>query len=317
MAKHLYLIGNGFDIHHGINSRYIDFHNWLAKVNPDLMYQIKEIYDICDNDDIWWSDFENGLALLDVVQFSGQIAYENDPYSSLELSAEIWHQAAIEVELKLGRIFYELRSCFQEWIIQLIPPMPERKISLKTQDSVFINFNYTKTLENLYGIPCNKVLHIHGCVDCKEDFILGHGKSYRQIQKKNNIKIPEAPEHLSEDEKSEYYSSYFGTSFHEQLALDYAIRSVASQKKPVEDIIRKNIDYFESIKDVSVIHMYGLSLSKIDLPYFDHFAKKFKDALWEFSDINHKNRRKILGFCRRYCIKQYRMIELNDILETP
>ena len=54
-------------------------------------------------------------------------------------------------------------------ILSLNPPLESRKIDLITQDSVFINFNYTKTLENLYGINSHNILHIHGCVDEDED----------------------------------------------------------------------------------------------------------------------------------------------------
>lgn len=30
MVKHLYIIGNGFDLHHGINSSYKDFQEWMS-----------------------------------------------------------------------------------------------------------------------------------------------------------------------------------------------------------------------------------------------------------------------------------------------
>lgn len=29
--KHLSIIGNGFDIHHGVNSSFLNFRNWLEK----------------------------------------------------------------------------------------------------------------------------------------------------------------------------------------------------------------------------------------------------------------------------------------------
>lgn len=32
MVKSLYILGNGFDIHHGINSKYSDYHEWLEKM---------------------------------------------------------------------------------------------------------------------------------------------------------------------------------------------------------------------------------------------------------------------------------------------
>ncbi|MDE6560283.1 MAG: bacteriophage abortive infection AbiH family protein [Muribaculaceae bacterium] len=315
MERHLYLIGNGFDLHHGINSGYTDFRNWLEKTNNDLFYQINEIYEVSDKDK-WWSDFENRLAMLNAVQLAAHFAYENNPYYLSNHCEFGWDQAAIEVELQLDRLFSELRGYFHEWIAQLNTPLQDKKIQLDIQDTFFINFNYTKTLENLYGVSPKKILHIHGCVDSDDNFILGHGKDYQEIQKMNHVEIPKPTASLSEEEISEYYESFFGTQEHEKLALESAIRGILSQKKPVHDIIRKNIEYFESINDVGIIHVYGLSLSDVDMPYFDYFAKKKRNALWIFSDIQNKNIRRIEWFCKNKNIKKYKIIDLNDILVT-
>ena len=315
MTEHLYLIGNGFDLHHGINSRYTDFRNWLEKVNYDLLYQINEIYEICEKDK-WWSDFENRLATLDAIQLGAQIACENEPDLLSDHCDSMWNQAAIEVELKLGRLFSELRGCFHKWIVQLNTPLQDKKIQLDTQDTFFINFNYTKTLENLYGVSPKKILHIHGCVDSDEDFILGHGKDFQEIYKMNHVEIPKPTVSLSEEEMSEYYDSIFGSQEHEKLALESAIRGIFSQKKPVHDIIRKNIQYFESIKVVRIVYVYGLSLSDVDMPYFEYFAKKNRKALWVFNDFQNQNIDRIECFCKINHLKKHKIIDLNNILET-
>lgn len=44
MAKHLYFIGNGFDLHHEINSSYGHFRDWMSENNPDVMNSVEEIY---------------------------------------------------------------------------------------------------------------------------------------------------------------------------------------------------------------------------------------------------------------------------------
>ena len=59
-TKNLYIIGNGFDIHHRIISSYRDFCDWMYENNPDVVDQVNEIYGECTED--WWSDFENQLA---------------------------------------------------------------------------------------------------------------------------------------------------------------------------------------------------------------------------------------------------------------
>ena len=60
MEKHLYVIGNGFDIHHCINSSYSDFREWMQEEHPDVMTDFEEAYGECDDE--WWADFENQLA---------------------------------------------------------------------------------------------------------------------------------------------------------------------------------------------------------------------------------------------------------------
>lgn len=286
MGAHLYLIGNGFDIHHGINSKYSDFREWLGKVNSDLICQINELYGIEDNDAKWWSDFENKLASLDAVNYGAQIAQENVPDLLSEHCDAMWNQASIEVELQLDRLFSELRGYFHDWVIHLNSPSFEKMINLNTQDSIFINFNYTKTLEILYGVNALKVLHVHGCIDSDENFILGHGCDSNKLWKMNKIEMPKFPQNIPLDEINEYYESFFGYSLHEKFALEASIRGIVSQKKPVKEIIRKYSKKFDSIKNVKVVHVYGISLSKVDMPYFIYFAKKFNNTLWEFSDYN-------------------------------
>lgn len=43
MVKSLYILGNGFDIHHGINSKYSDYHEWLEK-NDNGTYENYVLY---------------------------------------------------------------------------------------------------------------------------------------------------------------------------------------------------------------------------------------------------------------------------------
>ena len=42
-AKHLYIIGNGFDLHHHIPSNYSDFKEWLKENDIDTLCKIEEI----------------------------------------------------------------------------------------------------------------------------------------------------------------------------------------------------------------------------------------------------------------------------------
>lgn len=315
MVKHLYIIGNGFDLHHGINSSYKNFQEWIYENNPDVFEQVDEIYGFCDDE--WWSDFENQLASLDAIRYSSEIASENRPDLTSDHCDRMWNDAQIEVENQLEELYSELRKCFREWIMQLTPPLESKKVNLIIQDSVFVNFNYTKTLENLYGINQHNILHIHGCIDENEDFILGHGKSYEELDSLNEEKLPAPPEDLDEYELSQFYEEQANSyELHEQLARQAAINGIVSQRKPVEDLIKKNKDFFYSLSDITHIHVYGLSLSEVDIPYLNHILSIVKYAIWEFSAYNNRNREQISNFCKNNNIVKHSIINLEDLVDT-
>lgn len=315
MIKNLYIIGNGFDLHHGINSSYVDFRNWLEENDCDLYNQFDEIYGYCDSD--WWKDFENQLASLDAIQYSVGVAFENQPDLMSEHCDRTWNDAEIAVELQLNGLFCSLRQDFHDWVIQLNTPKSERKIQLETKDSIFINFNYTLTLENLYNIAPDNILHIHGCVDYDEDFVLGHGKSFEELQQLNSIELPKPPEGIPSDELTQFYEdTAIGQEFHEQLALGAAISGVAAQRKPVDKLLRRLSDFTDRMSEIENIHIYGLSLSEVDLPYLQYLASNFKNAKWEFSDYNNQNIKMIEDFCKNNNISNFRIIDLENIMRV-
>jgi hypothetical protein len=62
MTKTFYIVGNGFDLHHGIRSAYKDF-GAFVKAHDSESYRLIENY--FPVDDEFWSDFEAGLADFD------------------------------------------------------------------------------------------------------------------------------------------------------------------------------------------------------------------------------------------------------------
>ena len=303
MFKRLYIIGNGFDLHHGINSSYKDFREWMYENSPDVIEKVEEIYEVCSKE--WWSDFENQLASLDIIGYSSIIAFENQPDLLSEHCDRTWEDAQFEVEKQLGILYNDIRECFHDWILQLNPPLKSRKIELTTKEAVFINFNYTKTLENLYGISPHKIFHIHGCIDEDENFILGHRKSIDEL---NLIKT----NYL---ESSSYYPEEDNfPEFHEQLAIEATINQLYSQRKPVEEIIKKHDRFFNSLTEITNISVYGLSMSRIDMPYLKHILSIIKSAKWEFSDYNGFNNERITNFCKDNNIINYKIISLSEIV---
>ena len=63
--KNLYIIGNGFDLHHGVRCDFEDFMKWLKKNDKSLFTDLTQVYDDAENNN-WWRDFENSLAQLNI-----------------------------------------------------------------------------------------------------------------------------------------------------------------------------------------------------------------------------------------------------------
>ena len=62
MFKKLYIIGNGFDLHHRIPSSYSNFGAFLKKRDPETA-SLVETYFATDDD--FWFEFESRLADFD------------------------------------------------------------------------------------------------------------------------------------------------------------------------------------------------------------------------------------------------------------
>lgn len=122
----------------GLTIQIIDFRKWMYKNDFAVLEKVDEIYGVYDDE--WWSDFENRLASLDAIQYSGKIAFENQPDLFSEHCDRTWYDAEIEVENQLKDLYSNLRECFHQWILQLNPPLESRKIGLVIKDFVFFEF---------------------------------------------------------------------------------------------------------------------------------------------------------------------------------
>ena len=101
--KHLYIIGNGFDIYTGLATRYSDFRLWLGNNYPFIYENLQAVYDI---DAEWWNDFELQLGKLDVSKFVKKFT---PPEKSIdEIMAEIERRKKFEE--KYGRPMPEFAS---------------------------------------------------------------------------------------------------------------------------------------------------------------------------------------------------------------
>lgn len=303
--RNLYIIGNGFDIHHGIRCSYRDFYEWLGGHHSGVIDKMDEVYGCCDGD--WWSDFEHNLGEIDLMEHAQQVAFENPVALASDHCDSTWNDAQVAVENEMDELYNSLQTCFEEWVAQLNTPSPDKRIYLDTSDAKFLVFNYTRTLENLYGIPLQKVLHIHGEAGKNEKMIIGHNKSKEVLRKEH----PTPHDLFRQGKLDEETASTYDV--HDEWAWEEMFNQVASMQKPVEKIMKQYGDFFNGLKNVQKIYAYGFSFSDVDMPYMSKIVEMAPLAHWDISCFSSKDRNRAKTFAITHGVNDFSLISLSDV----
>jgi hypothetical protein len=262
MSKKLFIIGNGFDVHHGIPSKYSYFGKYLTAVDTRSWQTINEYLHV-DKD--FWACFEERLASFDedaVIDYAEKflVGYGADDWSDAD-----HHNFEYEIEQIVDALSRKLRDHFSAWIRQLSSPASGSFSTVRSIDSnaLYLTFNYTPTLENVYSVPSENVLHIHGNATIPTDqIIIGHGW-----------------ERLDEEKLSSNIDEDTDT----RVAGGYRLIDVyfAETFKPTDFIIGENGEFFDSISDTEDVFVLGHSLSDVDSPYIYEVIRKISpSAKW-------------------------------------
>lgn len=257
----LYIIGNGFDLHHDLPTRYCNFHNFVSKNYPDLENELEEYFTLKTGEKYLWTNFEGDLGTFDYQAFfanNNNLDIHNDsfrPSYSFALEDELTEQSEL--------LRSEIKKVFQEWLESIDLSTISSRFTFK-QNSTFITFNYTHILEEVYKIDSNRILHIHGdIVNTPEELIFGH-----------NLTLEEIPEL---DENGDSSRTLFTDSENSAKSLFYDFQ------KPVDAIISNNCDAFASVSKVHNIFIIGHSLNPIDIPYFKLIFENSPNSKWTVS----------------------------------
>ncbi|MBH3466216.1 bacteriophage abortive infection AbiH family protein [Pseudomonas carnis] len=247
--KTLYIIGNGFDLHHGLPTQYSRFKDYLEQVDREV-YDWVESYIAIDED---WAELELSLADLDTANIVTDLEGFLVPYSAEDWSDAGHHDFQFEVERVATGLSGGLQQHFADWIRSIAMPERNQVSQLLTsldRDAAYLTFNYTSTLTKLYDIASKNILHIHGeGLDESSELVLGHAWA-AQIR-------PSLQRGLDEDSD---------TRFMEAMGIldDYFERTF----KPSAKIIEQQKSYFAGLKSVTQVVVLGHSLSKVDEAYF-------------------------------------------------
>lgn len=292
---YLFVVGNGFDLAHGMKTSYEDFHQYLIENYPDapfdefMMPESRtspdggEIYD----DDVVvsflssiitnaepkgqkWSDLETSIGFFDLDEyFDGWSEDEENPYH------EVYRNQDLATNL-VGAVL-KITDYFSDWIdtieINNILPKPDFEKLIDKVNDLFLTFNYTKTLEELYGVM--NVCHIHG--EQGGELLFGHGND------------------------KDYYDENMSRNVGSEDSLQEMQRRLL---KNTVDAIKMNQDFFNSIsKSVDKIYSYGFSFSEVDKVYIQEICRKLPTAnvTWYLNDydsvVQREEYEKVLKSC--------------------
>lgn len=269
MYKNLYIIGNGFDKHHGLKTGYGDFRKWLKEYRSDFYNHCILLYG--DNEDEWWSQFEYHLADINVhdyVSFLGGCTRQgvkqifSELYDGItkdisfldngELDRLSQNEVIALLKYDLERFIPYIVAYIRDFLDEVPNPAPSKLPLTFDDESFYFTFNYTTVLEDVYGVAKQNVCHIHGNLDVWADIILGHNKTIQDILLQND------------DVKNVDKETF---------------NFIAEHRKDVTGQIIRHSNVFNQLHQIENVVIIGYSFSDIDNPYLEYIVNNLECPL--------------------------------------
>lgn len=292
--KHLFIIGNGFDCYeHKLPTRYADFRSYILSRYPDadkyndlipesitmpdgdevldmeeVAGYITHIIDTCGGDT--WNELEYylGDSLFDVLHDDLEEVPWDGP--DKETMHAIYNNEDRSYNMK--QVFMYIKELFCDWVRDKLANLDftgirkENIFKVLSKGDGFLNFNYTETLEMVYGISDDKVCHIHGQVgDTQEKIFFGHG-----------------------DEKA-------GPEWADSLGSESNFSELKRElKKDTLTASCKHMDFFEKMNELETIHSFGFGFAAVDMFYIEKIAERVdpNSVTWFLSSYDRNNTEK-------------------------
>lgn len=272
----LFIIGAGFDISHNVPGRYADFKSFMENIaSPyyleqpcastingmktlrpfDAINVLKYIISKSGNDEEW-KCFEETLGILDFSEFLIDTSSGEDMNYICD-----YNKQTMDTFFKVSNTLKEL---FENWVVQI--PVKAAKNSLFSKllssNDIYLDFNYTNTLERTYAIQEEHVFHIHG--EQGKPIIFGHGDSNYDF---------------------DYLEPLYPGAAMELADIKARLR------KPVDTVLKGSImsELLKQIRsnNIANVYSYGFGYSDIDMPYIEAISSFLSnDTVWLFNNFD-------------------------------
>lgn len=265
-----YVIGNGFDLHYGLETTYNNFKKYLCKNGYwELVTKVDRLFyelgDFSPNEITTWSKFEDMLQVFNCLDAEeiydeAMLNAEND-----DERADFWDSPSWNVNY-YNNYIRVLKQQFVAWIkgfnTQIVPDQYFRP----QKDDFVLTFNYTLTIEDNFRPIEYNILHIHGTLG--QELALGH----------NNYGEPDTLT-VIEDESSDYRDTTTRNATNDVLKL-----AAIQYYKNSKEILYKYRDIFSSISSYEKVVIMGLSCGPQDSMYVYEILKNAKNIDFYYHD---------------------------------
>lgn len=286
----LIIVGNGFDLNLGLRSSYNYFRDELKREKNSLFDIIYDnLFEKDKNNPCLWSDFEQNISKIDHDRF---VTFWENELSDAEDAA-----------MYLTDIKDYLYTNFTKWIKRVNTSVSkiDRKIGFKN-DCIFINFNYTTTLELCCCVPESDIYYIHGTIKNPSAIIMGHTR-YMEISRKYAI-----PKDLA------FMSTYYA---HQKVLLEYyksTDKNCLSNLKSLKNAFEGN---FESLmREIKDIYILGHSLNEVDTMYFQYLVSILSNSTkWHLSYYSEQDKQRNTRFIYKNSICNYVEATIDELID--
>lgn len=316
----LIILGNGFDLYHGLPTSYKDnLVPILRKNNEELFEKISKLY---FKDDIeLWSDFESRIGRTEDIDclnnpirekleylFSINVEcypIESPHYGNSWFEYENARYAAecnrVNLESVFSELHYDLddlKEYFHDGLYKMCKYANElnnnknnfqKDFDFREKD-YFLTFNYTNTLEKIYtDIPNANICYIHGLLNDEVELVFGNNKknilnSYSDLYEEN----PNVSRGKEGDYDSYTHQEYVEAVTYKPCEFEKYNNDVDKymnqlNESMIKEIQLEKLENFLSKLKIKEIFVFGLSMGEVDHPYFELINQKFLEAEWFIS----------------------------------
>lgn len=280
-----YVVGNGFDLHYGLNATYSNFKSYLLENGyHELIKKVDKLFyelgDFLPEEISTWSKFEDMLQVFNHLD-------AEEIYSEAMRNAETNDDRADFSDSPAWNVNYYndyirvLKQQFDSWIRDLNTHIIPDQYFRPQKGEFVLTFNYTTTIEDNFS-PINfDIFHIHGIVG--QELILGHN----EYQKPDTF-------HIVEDESFDYRDYTTKNVVNEVLE----IATVQYFKNSIK-IVQKHKNIFSRIPCYDKVVIMGLSCGAQDSIYVCEILRYAKTIDFYYHDL--ESRSNFESYAARYC----------------